>query len=101
MGGVRVHRRTQVSRRGSAGAAAALVELHDAVVSGIEPLPVARPGALTGTAVQYDGGLAVRVAAHAVIDMVSVADVEPAFVVRLARREGVHAAQAKPAPIMQ
>src|SRR5207302_3465236 len=88
--GVRVHRRTQIAGRGSAAAAASLVERHDPVARRIEPLPVPGSRPLTRAAVQHYRGLAVRVAGHGVIDTMSVADVEPSFVMRLTRREKVH-----------
>ena len=72
-----------------AAPAAALVEQDGAVGVRIEEAPLARRAARAGAAVQVERGLASGVAAALPIDLMPVAHVEHAAVVRLNRRESV------------
>ena len=73
------------SRRcvGRALAAAALVEVHNAVLFGMEEAALFRIGAAAGAAVQKDHRLAGGVAAFLEVDLVDGRDLEPTRVVRL------------------
>ena len=77
-GGVRFQRRV-----GRALAAAALVEVHDAVLFRVEEAPLFGIGAAARTAVQKDHRLAGGVAAFLEVDLVDRRDLEPARVVGL------------------
>ena len=58
------------ARARAAAAAAALIEHHDAIMMRIEELPGALVGTRTGAAMQEHGGLAGRIAAFLVINLV-------------------------------
>ena len=75
---------------GRAAPAVALVEENDPVRGRIEQPPHARRASAAGPAVENHRRLAARIAAGLPVDVVPVADVEHAAVVRLDLREPVH-----------